>query len=296
METLPLVSYIITVLNGEKYIKRTLEGAVNQSYPNLEIIVVDNFSTDKTQEVVRLFPKVKFYLKGPERVSQLKYGLEKSQGKYIFTTGCDLVATKDYIKECVVLCENSDCAAVYAGVKTEPTNYWSRVKGLERDCYLGDDTLEAARFLRKDVLEKIGGFDSELTLHGDDYEIQSRLDKYGFKTGKIKEYELHIDEVESIKEVFLKSFYYGMHSWLYIKKHGIKAVKRLSPIRKAFLTHYKLLLKHPFLTFGMLIFKIVQYGSATVGLIFGMFNIKRVSRVFHKSIYNKKNGDLGERK
>jgi glycosyltransferase involved in cell wall biosynthesis len=287
LENLPLVSYIITVLNGEKYIKRTLEGIVNQSYPNLEVIVVDNFSTDKTQEIVRSFPGVNLYLKGPERVSQLRYGLEKSQGKYIFTTGCDLVATKDYIRDCVNLCENSDCVAVYAGVKTEATNYWSKVKGLERECYIGDNAHEAARFLRKDVLEKMGGFDSELTLHGDDYEVQARLDKYGYKTGRIKGYELHIDEVDSIKEVFLKNFYYGMHSWLYIKKHGSRAVKQLSPIRKAFFSNYKLLLKHPLLTFGMIIFKIVQYSSATVGLVFGMFKTKKVSKAFHKSIYNK---------
>ena len=283
----PLVSYIITVLNGEKYIGRTLKGVKSQTYPNIEIIVVDNFSTDKTREIVRSFSEVKLFLKGPERSSQLRYGLEQARGKYVFTTGCDLVADNNYIEKCVNICESSDYVAVYAGVISETTNFWSKVKAIERLCYIGDDIHEAARFLRKDVLEKIGGFDSDLVLHGDDYEVQARLNKFGYKTGRVDAVEVHIDEIDSIKEVFLKSFYYGMNSWKYIKKHPGHATKQLMPIRKSFFKNYKLFLKHPLLASGLVVFKIVQYGSASVGLLFAILRLNKISSFFHNLIYKK---------
>jgi glycosyltransferase involved in cell wall biosynthesis len=50
-----LVSICIPVYNGEKTIRKTIESIVNQTYKNLEIIVVDNYSTDSTVEIVREF-------------------------------------------------------------------------------------------------------------------------------------------------------------------------------------------------------------------------------------------------
>ncbi len=281
----PMVSIIMVVLNGEKYIRRSLTALVNQSYKNKEIIVVDNFSTDNTQKIVKSFKTVKLYLKGPERTSQLKYGVKMSKGKYFYYTGCDLVADKDYVTKCVNLCERTDTVAVYAHVLAETTNFWSKVKGLERECYINDPMHEAARFIRRDVFDKIGGFDDKLTLHSDDYELQARLNKFGYKTGSVDAYEYHVDEIDSLKEVFLKSFYYGMNSLMYIKKHKTHAVTQLMPVRSAFFKNYKLLLSKPHLTLGLLVFKVVQYSSASAGLLMGILKMNKVSKSFHAKIY-----------
>lgn len=286
-QNLQLVSTITPVLNGEKYIAGNLESIKNQTYPNIEMIVVDNFSTDKTPEIAQKMGAV-FYQKGPERASQDNYGVEMAHGKYVFITGCDMVLDLDYVEKAVKCCEENGFDAVYASVKSKATNYWSKVKGLERELYIGDDAHEAARFFRREIFLKFGGFDTSLVLHADDYDMQRKLNKEGYKTGRIDAYELHIDEIDSIKEVFFKSFYYGMHSWEYMKKYKGSAVKQLSPVRGVFFKNYKKLLAHPLLAIGMVIFKIVQYGSASTGLVFGMLKIKKVSNVFHKNIYNKK--------
>jgi glycosyltransferase involved in cell wall biosynthesis len=52
---LPLVSICIPVYNGESFIYKTLNSAVNQTYKNLEIIIFDNCSTDKTTEIIKTF-------------------------------------------------------------------------------------------------------------------------------------------------------------------------------------------------------------------------------------------------
>ena len=47
------VSVIISVYNGEKYLAETIESVVNQNYPNIEIIIIDDGSTDCSGKVVQ---------------------------------------------------------------------------------------------------------------------------------------------------------------------------------------------------------------------------------------------------
>lgn len=83
------ISIVIPGYNPEKYVRRCLESVVNQTYKNLEIIVVNDGSTDKTQEIVNEFA---------ERDSRIK-PLQHDKNKGLFQarlTGAD-VATGDYI-------------------------------------------------------------------------------------------------------------------------------------------------------------------------------------------------------
>ena len=284
--TMPLVSTITPVLNGEKYIAQNLESIKKQTYPRIEMIVVDNFSTDNSVKIaIKLGAKV--YQKGPERASQDNFGVKKAKGKYVFITGCDMVLDKDYFEKCVYQCESKGYAAVYSSVKSKTTNFWSKVKWLEREMYIGDDFIESARFFRRDIFIKLGGFDASLVLHADDYDMQKRLNEAGYKTGRIDSYETHIDEIDSLREVFLKSFYYGINSYNYLKKYPKYASAQLFPFRAAFLRNYNLLLKFPFLTTGLFIFKIIQYFAASSGLLIAVLNLDQVSRSLQGIIYKK---------
>lgn len=283
----PLVSYVITVKNGARFIGRTLQGIKNQTYPNIEVIVVDNHSTDGTREIAKRYG-AKVFLRGPERAAQLAYSLKMARGKYYFSTGCDLVADKDYIEKAVRACEEKGYDAIYTSVISEANNFWSRAKGLDRLCHIGDDAHEAARFLRRDVFLKIGGFDGSLKLYGDDLEVQARLDKMGCKTGRINALETHIDEITSPKEVFLKSFYYGCNSKRYIQKYPTHSLMQLHPFRKVFLKNWRLLAQHPFLSLGLVVLKTVKYSSATVGLLFAFMGKEKIAERFHQAIYRKR--------
>jgi glycosyltransferase involved in cell wall biosynthesis len=55
VNNLPLVSILIPTYNREKYIERCITSAIQQDYPNLEIIVSDNASTDRTSEIINKF-------------------------------------------------------------------------------------------------------------------------------------------------------------------------------------------------------------------------------------------------
>lgn len=96
------VSIIIPVYNAEKYIKRCLNSVVNQTYQNIEIILINDSSTDKSldicQEYANNYDNIFLYTKengGPS--SARNYGLTKASGKYCFF--CD---SDDYIDESLI--------------------------------------------------------------------------------------------------------------------------------------------------------------------------------------------------
>ena len=57
----PLVTILITNFNKEKYLLKSLNSCTNQSYKNLEIIIVDNGSTDNSLKIISKFKKVQLY-------------------------------------------------------------------------------------------------------------------------------------------------------------------------------------------------------------------------------------------
>ena len=84
------VSVILAVYNVEKYIKQTLDSVVNQTFKDIEIIVVDNKSTDKTLEIVNEYAKKdeRFVIyKNTENLKQgiaRNFGVQMARGEYIF--------------------------------------------------------------------------------------------------------------------------------------------------------------------------------------------------------------------
>ncbi len=81
----PLVSIIIPVYNGSNYLESAIESALNQTYKNIEIIVVNDGSTDNTEEIALSFKdKIKYFSKENGGVAAaLNYAIKKSQGEYI---------------------------------------------------------------------------------------------------------------------------------------------------------------------------------------------------------------------
>ncbi|MBM4209766.1 MAG: glycosyltransferase family 2 protein, partial [Gammaproteobacteria bacterium] len=83
----PLVSVLLPVFNAERFVKEALGSITAQTYDNLEILVIDDGSTDKSMEVVKQFrdTRIRIFKDGTQRgvTHRLNQGLMSSKGKYI---------------------------------------------------------------------------------------------------------------------------------------------------------------------------------------------------------------------
>lgn len=119
-EEFPLVSICIPTYNGEKYIEEALISAINQTYSNLEIIVSDDNSTDKTLDIVNRYANltsIPFFIYNhiPKGIGEnWNNCVKKSHGKYIKFLFQDDILKKDCIQKMVKSAlENKKICLVY---------------------------------------------------------------------------------------------------------------------------------------------------------------------------------------
>lgn len=111
----PLVSIHIIVKDGEKYIRRCLAAAQNQSFGDCEVIVFDNNSEDKTNEIVKAeFPGVKLvrFEKNYGLGGGFNRSVNYSCSKYIVLLCVDIVLSRDFLKEAILVLEKDNMIGV----------------------------------------------------------------------------------------------------------------------------------------------------------------------------------------
>ncbi|WP_297493334.1 glycosyltransferase family 2 protein [Persephonella sp.] len=100
------VSVVIPVYNGERFIKQAIESVLNQKYKNIQIVIINDCSKDKTEDVIfrnfkDLINKKIIYHKNEknmERVYSRNKGVELSDGEFIFFLDHDDLWTESYVE------------------------------------------------------------------------------------------------------------------------------------------------------------------------------------------------------
>lgn len=263
----PLVSVIIPTRNSEATLARCLESLEAQTYPNLEIIVVDNQSSDHTLGVAKSFEGVRFAHAGPERSSQVNVGSRLSSGDYFYRVDSDFVLQPKVIEEAVRKCTQEGFEVVAIHNTSDATvSYWAGVRKLERDCYVDDTVNIAARFFSRAAFESVGGFDDSMVA-SEDYDLHNRLVKAGYKVGKIASVETHIGEPSTLPEVVRKNVFYGTTLASFLAQNPGALTRQLSPVRLSYLRHWRDFLRRPSLIPGFLLYQYVRWSSALFGYV-----------------------------
>ena len=232
------ISVIIATKNEQKNLERLLVSLKRQTFQELETIIVDNYSTDRTAQIAQKYTS-KVFQKGPERTTQRNFGIKKAGGKYILFVDADMQLESNVLGECLKSMENNPkLSGIIIDEVSKGAGFLAKIKALEKQLTTGEETIEAARFFRKKDLVKIGGYDKKL-ISGEDWDLSQRMAKFG-EFGRIKSKINHFEN-QSIWQDIKKKYYYAKNIQPYARKYP----KLWNNQQANFISRIKILFKNP---------------------------------------------------
>lgn len=156
-----MISIIIPALNEGKTLSRTLDGIFSQTYKDIEVIYINDASTDNTDEVIKPYLDRVTYIKHEKNVDvqiSRNEGIAASHGEYIFVCDADIVLQSDCFEKMLnALEQHQECSYAYSSFKWE----WKIFKSYPFDVELLKkmNYINTASLVRR---EHHPGFDPEI--------------------------------------------------------------------------------------------------------------------------------------
>lgn len=266
----PIVSIIVPTRNSSSTLEALLCSVKEQTYKNIEIIIVDQSSSDTTLEIAKLFltevvtlPASKFYT--PPTKSR-NVGAQHAKGSILYHLDSDMEISRELIKEVVEKFKtNKNLGALVVHEVDLTKGFWSKAKALERKCYWGNQNIESARIVKTDIFEKVGGYDENIS-SGEDFDIHRRY-KEITAIGFCEEVVYHNLGQLNFFRLVKKKYFYGKTAVRYLKKHSESGVSLVKDQLVCFIYNYKLFLASPLIGFGTIVLKISELIFAGFGII-----------------------------
>jgi glycosyltransferase involved in cell wall biosynthesis len=264
----PLVSVIVPTRNSADFLPACLQSIQNQTYPHIELIVVDNYSTDATTTIARQFTPHVFTL-GPERSAQTNFGVTKATGEYVYKVDSDFTLDPRVVTDCVAkAAEGFDAVVVHNSPDTN-VSWIARIRKFEVDMYKYDLTHSSARFVTKKAYEQIGGFNETMTA-GEDYDFQNKLKRACFSTGFIAAEAIHHGEPKSFWRHMRKFYDYGRDFVRYQSANHAESKDQLRFGRSVYFRHWQHFLSHPIMSIEFFLYNFSKYVFGGAGFAVGL--------------------------
>ena len=271
-----LVSIVIPTHNSEKTLSLCLESIKRQTYRNIEIIIIDSFSTDRTIEIARSYGARITQVRG-ERAKAKNIGLRLARGKYVLFIDSDMELTPRVVEECVKLAESDPgVGGIIIPERSVGNNYWAKVRDLERSFYVRTP-IESPRFLRRDLAIKAGGFDEDIVFY-EEATLPHKIEKLGYDIRtRANAYILHHEENITLRKLLRKRYHYAKSAYTYLKRYKSRKYvqEQISPIYrlKLFMLNERFW-ANPTLALGVLTLKLLEYIVSALGYIAGRLVVK----------------------
>lgn len=190
------VSIIISCYNQELYIKEAIDSALNQTYKNIEVICVNDASSDKSVDVIKEYEKLDnfIFINNSENkgvISSRNEAIKIATGEYILPLDGDDIIEPTYAEKAVkILDENPDIGIVFCharlfgkGMKTSyfiPTDY-------DLNKMLFVNQVFNSAFFRKKDFDSVGGYKHYMDLGWEDWDLWLSFLEKGLKIYLIPE-------------------------------------------------------------------------------------------------------------
>lgn len=185
-----MVSVILIVKNGEKFISQAITSVLQQTLKPLEILVIDGNSTDKTETICKTFPEVTFIRQKDRGIpNAYNQGIETSKGKFISFISHDDIWKPDKLeKQINYMLEHPHIEFTITKAKffleagyNLPTNFKKELLNKGVVAYIMETLVT-----RKTLFQKVGVFDTSYPT-GEDLDWFSRVLDYNIPYGIIQE-------------------------------------------------------------------------------------------------------------
>ncbi len=197
--TTPLVSVVIPAYNHERFIGPAMDSVLNQTLDDLELIIVDDGSTDNTAEVIKGYtdPRVSYtWQENQDAFNTLNRGMGMARGEYISILNSDDIYTLDRLEVMVATARDTGAQCLISdvipisddGVEfTDPAFGWNQWHQRNRDFYFEEHDLyrgflqgnlmvtTSNLFMTRAAQRKVGEFCSLRYLHDYDYIFRMML-------------------------------------------------------------------------------------------------------------------------
>jgi glycosyltransferase involved in cell wall biosynthesis len=260
-QSTPVVSVIVPTRNSARFLARCLESIDQQTYRPIELLVVDNYSSDSTRDIAEAFG-ARVLLAGPERSAQVNRGAAQARGEYIYRVDSDFELEPTVVDECVAAALRGADAVIVHNSPNPSCGRLARVRKFEIDFYKYDLDQSAARFVRRDLFLAIGGYDEAITA-GEDYDFQIRLNMSGCMISFVDAEALHLDEPTSVLPHLRKYYDYGRDFVHFRAKN--EGAKQLTFLRPALLRNWRRFVRHPMLGAGLVGYHTAKFAAGAAG-------------------------------
>ncbi len=185
----PLVSVVLSVYNGEKYLEESIDSILQQCYTNFEFIIINDGSTDKSLEIIKSYDDKRIVLINRENkglIESLNEGIRKSRGKYIARMDADDIALPSRFEEQVrFMDKNLDigiCGTAVIGFgeniqehiwKLSSIDVTLKAELLFSSCFAHPSVMIRRKIIVENELYYNKGF-----LHAEDFELWVRMSEY----------------------------------------------------------------------------------------------------------------------
>jgi len=265
----PTVSVVVPVKDSIRTIEACLRSIRAQTWPSVELVVIDNFSTDGTWEIVQKYAHHAEQA-GPERSAQRNLGIERAQGPWILWIDADMELPPTIIERAMHTLEEEGADGVFIPEITVGDGYWTACRALERLCGIEEVWVQSPRLVPRDYLLRTGGFLESLS-GTEDAELRTRMALDGYSLAWIPDLIIHDEGEMSLQFILSKRYYYGRGLKKYRNEHpgalSTQAGRALGAYRK----HWRRLAAKPHVAAGVVFMRageFIAYGAgAAVGAL-----------------------------
>lgn len=272
------ISFVVPTKNSARTIEACLRSIRAQEGVELELLVTDNSSTDPTQQIAAQYAD-EVLVQGPERSAQRNAGFERSGAPIVVFVDSDMVLEPRVGAEIVeAMSADPVVGALVIPERAFGKGFLARCRALEKELYLGDPAVEAARAFRRSALDQVGGYDTGLT-GPEDWELPDRVVQAGWTLGRTTSQVWHDEGGVRLLQQFGKKRYYGRGFYHYRRQISDAPAR---PVARRSLAQPKILLRKPLQSIGLAVLKL----SEVLGLASGYVDEAVKQYVFDRRVRN----------